>query len=250
MKIKVLLVLLISFLTLSPAFAAAKAAEGQEKKTKRVVQTYVNATIITSDMKQSVRKLQEVVRQYNGMIQNMSSDSNTTTGSATIQVPPDRAASFLAELSALGEVQNQSMSTSDYTNSCEEYTRKLKVYQMLSRVPPEKLFASISIPENEKALIQNEFQAMIRSQIESCRSSLQSYERYGDFAQVSLSFRRGDQVQQVRRGQPVPAMTVQVEEKKSGNENALITLIFIAVAVNFIFLVAMYRKIQRSPLGS
>ena len=101
MKVNALIVSLLSFftilssLTLSPAFAAARDAEGQDKKPKRVIQTYVNATIITQDMKQAVRKLQEVVRQYNGLIQNMSSDSNNMTGSATIQIPPDRAASFL-----------------------------------------------------------------------------------------------------------------------------------------------------------
>jgi hypothetical protein len=249
-KEKVLLIFLFLSLTFTPALAAGKDAEGQGKKPMRVFQTHVNATIITSDMKGTVQKLQGIVRQYNGMIQHLSSDSNNTTGSATIQIPPDKAASFLTELSAMGEVQNQSMSTSDYTNSCEEYTRKLKAYQVLAQVPTEKVFASIAIPENEKALVQNEFQAMIRSQIESCRSSLQSYERYGDFAQVSLSFRRADRNQQGQHGQPVPSMTLQVEEKKSGNEGALIALLCIAVSINFIFLLAVYRKIQKSPIGS
>jgi hypothetical protein len=251
-KIRFLALLsLLCIFTIMPVYPSPREGSGQEGRPKRVLQTYLNATLVVTDMRKSAAKLQEIVRQYNGTIQNMSADSNNMSGSATVQIPPDKATAFMGELSALGEIQNQSLSTSDYTNQCEDYARKLKVYKALAQIPPEKIFATINLPESDKTMIHTEFQTMVRSQIESCRSSLTSYERYGDFAQVSLSFRKQDRSQPcLSTGVPTHAMTVQVEEKKGGNEGALITLISIAVAVNFIFLLVLYRKIMRSPLGS
>jgi hypothetical protein len=241
----VLLVLTIVWCTSSLSFAERDSVG----KGQRILQTYVNATIISNDLRKVSSKLNDIVRQYNGTITNMSFSKNEDSGSATIQIPTEKAASLMSEINQLGVVESQSLSTSDYTQSYDETYRKLKTYEALANVNVDKLFAGMNIPREDMAAFKSEFESMITNQMKSYRSSMESYLNYGKYAQVSINFRRAEGSNQ----QPISTQCVQEISQKSsgGDSNASIVIpLYAAVLLNFFLLYLLYRQIKKSPMGS
>jgi hypothetical protein len=252
MKNKVMVCAVVFAVLLFSQAVITLAAQKQDPESvdmnRRIFQTNINATIITQDFNKSAKKLGDLVKQYNGILMNYSSDSNNTSANATIQIPPDKAASFISELGLLGEIQSQNMSTSDYTNSYREYARKIKLYEHLSQVPFDRIFPSSELTRDEKAAMQAEFANMIRSQLESFRNSLASYENYGKYAQCSVYFRRNEsQSSHVVRATP---MAVVDEGEKKQKSDLPMVLLYLALVLNFLLIYFLYKKINKTPLGS
>ena len=240
--------LFLSLCVMSPSGVFARQdGAGKEKK---YLQTYVNASIIVSDFKKLSGKLNDITKQYSGSITNFSISKNEDTGSATLQIPAEKATSLMGELNQLGAIENQNLSTSDYTQSYKETCRRLKFYQAFSDLDLNRLFSGMNVSREEIQAFKSEFESMISGQVRSCESSLQSYENYGKYTQVSLNFRKGES--QGNQGAFRIQTVQEVPVEKSNNEacSPVILLLYVAVFFNFFFLYFIYRQLKRTPLGS
>jgi hypothetical protein len=254
MKKKLMRITFLTMALLICAAAFAMAAPGRDPVgldlNRRILQVNINATIITQDFNKSAKKLSDLVKQYNGTLMNYSSDSNNTSANATIQIPPDKATSFMSELGLLGDIQSQNMSTSDYSTSYKEYARKIKLYEHLSQVPFDRIFPTAELTKDERAAMQAEFANMLRSQLESYRNSLTSYEQYGKYTQCSVYFRKPESKMQASGSFTVTPVAVANEGEKKPKSELPMTLISLALILNFLLIYFLYRKINKTPLGS
>lgn len=159
---------------------------------REVRQTNFNATLVVSDASELSGRLNGLMQRHRGTVQSFNSDASNTSASASLQVPPAELDEVLAELPKLGRIENQSLSSSDYTQSYRDAANRLRVYEALANVPIERIVAGSGLSPQDQSLARAELQQMIRERASSYQSSMQSYLDYNNRAQISLQFRFAD----------------------------------------------------------
>ncbi|MDQ7822317.1 MAG: DUF4349 domain-containing protein [Candidatus Eremiobacteraeota bacterium] len=246
---KVSLWIMLFFFCISACQVPAALEAEASKPRKRVVQTYINATVIASDLPTAAGRLTDMVKQHKGILSNLNIDDNSASGNASIQIPTAAVSSFLSDLKQVGRLQSQSMSTSDYSQSYDEYSRKLKAYELLAKASREGLFSRIEISDVERPILEAEFANLLKDQITSCRSSLRNYDNYGDNANVSIALKgtgQGHAVQQDRIN--VTEVKEIVREKAPSDmpaSSAIVIALCVMLVAALLYLVVLYRKVQQ-----
>lgn len=231
---KVLLVMLLAAL---PAAAEAP---------PQLVQTRVNASILAPSFDATAASLNGLITQHNGRVSNLSLDSNSSTGSAYLKLPPARLDSFLKELPKLGTVESQNLSTSDNTRGYFDTEARLKAFEQLARVDVKSLLASADMSPEERLAVRAEFDNYVRSQIQSCRSSLQTYQDYQNWVEVSLSFRKPQQAES--QGQPHQHETSPEQPLPAPagtSQGSQLMPVYALVLFNLLGLWAVHRRLER-----
>lgn len=236
-----------------PCYPETDGRDGQ----KRLLQKNYNVTIATDDFSKASRRLAEIVNQYDGnaMNQSINFNRNDNSGSASLQIPANKAPSFMNELGKLGTIENQNISTSDYTATFREMAAKVRLYEAMSQMNLDSLSAASNLSPEEKRLFREEFLTMVNNQLRSYRSSMESYRNYGENAQISINFRRIERAESANNSNNQPgrkadgSFTVS-ETPLTSNYLILFALLFILVFANSTFLLIIYRQMKRTPLGS
>lgn len=164
-------------------------AMGRPDTPREVRQSNFSATLAVTDSQELAGRLSGLVQRHHGTIQSFNLDANNTNASASLQCPPQELDGLMADLVKLGKVENQSMSSSDYTQSYRDAAKRARIYEALSTVPLDRTLQSSSLSAEDQALAQAELQQMVRERIQSYQSSMQSYLDYNQRAQISLQFR-------------------------------------------------------------
>lgn len=151
----------------------------------RVVQTRVSVTVGVPNFNHAGNDLRDVSESFDARLENLNMDSASGTGSATLKVPPSQVAKVLESLEKIGQIQNQSQNTSDYTSSVQQYDRKVKAFQALAQVDAATLFAKL--PPDQRAEVVTEFQSFVNNSLQSNQSSAASYRDMGKTVEISIS---------------------------------------------------------------
>jgi len=232
---------------------AEEAARAQEGAGRQMVQVSINATVLIDDFSETTRKLNDICAQFKGKVQSLNFDSNNTSGSVQILVPPAKAPLFMAEIQCLGEVQNQSLSTSDYGRSYRDAKQKLRCYEHLSQIPPERLGSAVGLAGEDKAAFLEEFYSSVRNQITNARSNMENYEKNGENATAVIYLKK-------RSNQNANTTTVQVAEipRDSGGKSPegsrsdfmLMLPVYLLILLILIMIYRLHRLIRKTPIGS
>lgn len=218
---------------------------------QEVRQTNFNATLVVKDASELSGRLNGLMQRHHGTVQSFNSDASNTSASASLQVPPSELNAVLEELPKLGRIENQSMSSSDYTQSYRDAANRLRVYEALSAVPMDRIVADADLSPQDKAMARAEMQQMVRERVQSYQSSMQSYLDYNKRAQLSLQFRIVDPATLAAtpaptEGQPAPA-TPPANSPAPMNQGTLLPLYLLGfVNLTFLWLLAR-RSPQASP---
>lgn len=152
---------------------------------ERIVQTRVNVTIGVPNFSLAGNELREVSESFDSRLENLNMDSASGSGSATLKVSPSQVSKVMESLEKLGQIQNQSQSTSDYTSSVEQYDRKAKAFRALAQLDTASLFAKL--PADQRAEVITEFQSFVNNSLQSNQSSAISYRDMGKTVEISVS---------------------------------------------------------------
>jgi hypothetical protein len=249
MNIKNLLLLcFLLFLTMqTPAFADSVPVNQNPGGNEKIVQTYVNCSIIIEDYSRVQNVLYGIARQYNGEITNFNFNQQSNSGNATVQINPDKINSFLSDLKALGQIESTSFSTSDYTNEYNNYKKRMQIYQKFSNMYPQ-VIEKLDLSRDEKVLLQSEMTQHINSQITSLKSSMASYEKYNTYTQISIQLRysKGEKNQFVETERKNINGTVPQDLHKSLGNSGLI-IIFVLIIGNALLTLYLLNKIKKNP---
>ncbi len=237
-----------------PVNAQEKPSTGNSMK-QRLVQVSISATVLTENLTETTRKINDITTQFKGTVQSLNFDSNNTSGNAQILIPPEKASFFMTEIQCLGEVQNQQLSTSDYGRSYNETKKKLKCYLRLSQISPEKLGTAIGLEGEEKATFLEEFNTMVRNQISSMRSSLESYEKNGEFATVSIYIRKKGNSNQNANTTAIELAEIRKDISEKNPRDSrwdLLSLlpVYLLILLSLFLIYRLYRQIKKTPHGS
>jgi Domain of unknown function (DUF4349) len=240
-RVQPLMLALALFLLISPSWA-----EGQYKQER------VNITIRVTSFGQTADDLREVVAQHNTIIQNLNLDRNSTSGNANLRVPPEQLAALVQNLASLGDVENQSQSTNDFSSSYQQYSQRMKTYQALQSLNLGKTLDNL--PAGQREMAQLEFKNWLNSQLSSAESSLKSYQEQAQYAEVYLTVNKLDPTQPNPEVVPVdqqdPALSQPEQPAASPKSNSPAPEFFILCLINMVGLWLIYRKVDnRSPVG-
>ncbi|MHC9541098.1 MAG: DUF4349 domain-containing protein [Vulcanimicrobiota bacterium] len=222
---------------------------------KRMVQVSISATVLSENLTETTRKINDISAQFKGTVQSLNFDSNNSSGNAQILIPPDKASFFMAEIQCLGEVQNQQLSTNDYSRSYIETMKKLKCYERISQIPTEKLGGAIGLTGEEKATFLEEFSNLVRNQISSMKSSLDSYEKNGEYAAVSIYIRKKGSANQNANTAAVEIAEIHrdISDKSPRDSRCdfmLLLPIYLLILLILILVYRLHKQIKKTPLGS
>ncbi len=216
---------------------------------ERIVQTYVNCSIIIEDYVKTQNGLYGLVKQYNGNLTNFDFNQQNGAGNATVRINPDKVSSFLSDMKILGQVENTNFSTSDYTNDYYTYKKRLDAYTKFSDICP-RVIEKLNLSGDDRVYLQGELSQLVNSQISSIKSSLTSYEQYNNYTQVSI------QLRYARNGQGQSGIQVDktVEIKVPGQENKSIMMnnpgliiLFVLIISNIFLTLYLLNKIKKNP---
>lgn len=240
---KLLFLCIIMFLCMTKDQVKAKPLSDE-----RIVQTYVNCSIIIDDYIKTQNSLYGLVKQYNGNLTNFDFNQQNRSGNATVQINPDKISSFLSDLKTLGQIESTNFSSSDYTNDYHTYKKRLEAYQKFYDMCPG-VIERLSLSRDDRIFLQGELSQLVNSQISSIKSSMTGYEQYNNYTQVSL------QIKYVQSGQNQPgvqidkAMEVRIpgEQNKSILNNSGLVILFVLIIGNIFLTLYLLNKIKKSP---
>lgn len=210
-------------------------------------QERVNITIQVTSFSQAAADLREVISQFDASVQNLNLNRGNTSGNANLRVPPAQMAKLVEEISNIGEVENQSQSTNDFTSSYKQYDERLRTYQAMRKMNLAKNFNQL--PEETRTFAHSEYNNWLKNQINSAESSLKSYKDQAKHSEVYVNFTlltpeaaaAAQQAKQQSDDDPAankPAPTP--VPKKSGPSPEFFILCF----VNMLGLWLIYRKVD------
>lgn len=156
---------------------------------REVRQTSFNATLVVSNAEELSGRVSGLMERHHGTVQSFSVDSSSTSANANLQCPPSELNAIMQELPKLGKIENQSMSSSDYTSSYRDAANRVRIYEALSTVSLDRTLASANLTPAEQAMARTELQQLIRERIQSYQSSMTSYQDYNNRSQISIQFR-------------------------------------------------------------
>ena len=227
----------------------------------KVIRTYYNVSIIIKDHTEAQNTLCNIVKQYGGNLTNFNFNLQNNSGNASVQINPEKVNSFLKELEQMGEIESSNLSTSDYTNSYYEYKRKLYAYEKFYGMYQD-VIAQSDLSKEDKRFLDGEISQLINSQINSMRSSMESYAQYDNYSEISIQLRYGDNYQPgTTNNTPQEDMVIikkdlrdTPETKASADRNfyLMTIVVFILFLTNIIvtYCLLKNRKKDQSPYTS
>jgi hypothetical protein len=219
---------------------------------KQVRQMNANVSLVVTNPEELSGRLTGLVQRHNGVVQSFSLDASSTSASASLQCPPSELNELMTEIPKLGRIENQNMSSSDYTSSYRDAANKVRVYEALSLVPLDRSLSASNLSPEDQAMARSEIQQLIRERISSYQSSMQSYRDYNDRAQISIQFRIVSPEQLAAR--PVTPTTTETPGTAAPatpapapvNQGTLLPLYLLGF-VNLTFLWLMARRSPATP---
>lgn len=250
-----LLVMVSALSVVTLSVSAEESSTAGSSKGKRMVQVSISATVLTENLTETTRKINDISAQFKGTVQSLNFDSNNSSGNAQILIPPEKASFFMAEIQCLGEVQNQQLSTSDYSRSYVETMKKLKCYERISQIPAEKMGIAIGLSGDEKAAFLEEFNNLVRNQISSLKSSLDSYQKNGEYATVSIHIRKKGSENRNADTNAVELAEIHrnSSDKSLGDRHCdflLLLPIYLLILLILILIYRLHRQTGKPPAGS
>ena len=207
-------------------------------------QTRVSVTISVPSFAHAANDLREVSDSFDAKLENLNMDSASGSGSANFKVPAAQVSEVMAGLEKVGQIQNQSQSTSDYTSSVLQYERKAKAFRALAEVDARGLFAKL--PAEQRAEVVTEFQNFVNNGLQSNESSAVSYRDMGKFVEISVSLTSKPLVQP-----EVAVTTPQPGDPQAGDPAPIAPPasdsrpLYLFCLLNFLGLWVIYRRIDR-----
>ncbi|MEQ8191824.1 MAG: DUF4349 domain-containing protein [Candidatus Eremiobacterota bacterium] len=212
----------------------------------RIVQTYVNCTIIIEDYIKTQNGLYGLVKQYNGNLTNFDFNQQNGTGNATVQINPDKLSSFLSDMKILGQIESTNFSTSDYTNDYYNYKKRLEAYKKLSDIYPP-VIEKLNLSGDDRIYLQGELSQLVNSQISSLKNSMAGYEQYNNYTQVSIQIRYARNGQGQCGIQIDKTSEIKVPAEKSILNNSGLIILFVLITGNIFLTLYLLNKIKKSP---
>lgn len=242
-KLLFLCIIMVLFACMTQEQVKAKPA-GDE----RIVQTYVNCSIIIEDYIKTQNGLYGLVKQYNGNLTNFDFNQQNGSGNATVQINPDKVSSFLSDMKALGQLESTNFSTSDYTNDYHTYKKRLDAYQKFSDICP-RVIDKLNLSGDDRTFLQGELSQLVNSQISSIKSSMTGYEQYNNYTQVSIQIKYTQSGQNQSGVQIDKAMEIKVpgEQNKSILNNSGLVILFVLIIGNIFLTLYLLNKIKKNP---
>ena len=215
---------------------------------EKIVQTYVNCSIIIEDYIKTQNSLYGLVKQYNGELTNFDFNQQNGSGNATVRLNPDKVSSFLSDMKILGQMENTNFSTSDYTNDYYTYKKRLDAYTKFSNICPG-VIEKLNLSGDDRIYLQGELSQLINSQISSIKSSMAGYEQYNNYTQVSIQLRyaRNGQSQSGIQIDKTAEFKVPVQENKSIMNNTGLIILFVLIISNIFLTLYLLNKIKKTP---
>jgi len=229
------------FMLIITGLAMGAGQNGNEK----IMQTYVNCTLVIQDHISAQKTLYDIVRQYKGNIRSYNFDQKNNSGSSSISISSDKINDFLNDIKKVGQIENSNFSSSDYTSSYYEYKRKLEAFQKLYELQ-HSMIDKMDISKEDKVFLEGELSNLINSQIASMKSSLESYKNYQNYTEVSIQLHYAVPANQMNNPSNCGIRTDVKPESKpfSWNNTALIPLYLLFMVNIFLtyFLFTKYKK--------
>jgi len=215
---------------------------------EKIVQTYVNCSIIIEDYVKAQNGLYGLVKQYNGNLTNFDFNQQNGSGNATVQLNPDKVSSFLSDMKILGQIENTNFSSSDYTNDYHTYKKRLDAYTKFSDICP-RVIEKLNLSGDDRIYLQGELSQLMNSQISSIKSSMASYEQYNNYTQISIQIRyaRNGQGQAGIQIDKTAEIKLPGEQNKSIINNPGLIILFVLIISNIFLTLYLLNKIKKNP---
>ena len=153
---------------------------------RKIVKTF-NLNIIVKSIDKSTQELEELLKKYNGYIENFYSyeyENNKATN-FTIKVPTNNISQFMKDIKKDGYVKNESFSATDFTEQYTDnenklknlYVRRDKLRTMMNK-QAEKLADVIAV-DRELSNVQNEIERLEKSNLK--------IQNKVDYSQINLT---------------------------------------------------------------
>ena len=222
---------------------------GQASADELITQTRVSVTVGVPNFGHAANALREVSESFDSHLENLNLDSGSGTGNATLKVRPNQVGQLMSSLEKVGQLQNQSQSTSDYTSSVAQYERKIKTFRALAQVDAVSLFSKL--PADQRSEVITEFQSFVNNSLQSNESSATSYRDMGKYVEISISLTTK------------PLVTPPANDPTTANPDAKPVTpetpaappfdsrpLYLMCLLNFLGMWAIYRRIDRpEPLA-
>ena len=153
---------------------------------RKIVKTF-NLNIIVKNVDKSTQELEELLKKYNGYIENFYSyeyENNKATN-FTIKVPTNNISKFMKDIKKDGYIKNESFSATDFTEQYTDnenklknlYVRRDKLRTMMNK-QAEKLADVIAV-DRELSNVQNEIERLEKSNLK--------IQNKVDYSQINLT---------------------------------------------------------------
>lgn len=222
---------------------------GSAKADESITQTRVSVTVGVPNFGHAANDLREVSESFDARLENLNMDSASGTGSATFKVKPGQVAQVMSSLEKVGQLQNQSQSSSDYTASVAQYERKIKAFRAMAQIDAASLFSKL--PAEQRAEVITEFQSFVNNSLQSNESSATSYRDMGKVVEISISLTTKPLATPPANDPPVanPVATPTTPEAPAAPPFDSRPL-YLLCLLNFLGMWAIYRRIDRpEPLA-
>jgi hypothetical protein len=173
------------------------------KSPARYVQTHVNLTLSCQDLAGAMQNLQGLAGQLGGVVTNSNLQLEGGSANANLRLPPEQVAAFLAQVKSFGDVQNESVSTSDNTRSYEEAATNLAIAE---RMAAAEWAPKTPVSPSDRLVFEAEFKNYLKDRINNHRSNMASYEENRRYAEVSINLQSQPRARRVPAPPPEQAL--------------------------------------------
>lgn len=216
-------------------------------KTSSVTYRNLSIVLVTDDLNASITKLHRIIRCCKGSLSNYNINCNNASGSVSAKIQQSMISSFLIFLGNIGKIQEQSLSTSDYTQYMEDAEKKLKIFEILDKIDLTSIFSGMDIKKEDRIAIKNELQNLISGQLKSYDNSKKTYEDYKKFININLTLKAEKRPSNIKKNN-LKASNAEVKDK---NPYAPITYKYILIIsgmlifIGFIIFFIKYAKKEK-----